>query len=445
MSKLVEDMSRFDLGFSYVHSVKLDKGKCKGCTTCLRHCPTEAIRVYNGSAHIIADRCIDCGMCIRVCPYHAKVAVTDPLDVIDFYKYKVAIPAPTLYGQFKGASSVDALLQGLVKLGFDDVFEVARAAELVSPLIAERVKERKVHNGIPLISSACPAIVRLIQVRFPELLNNLIDVISPMDAAAIIARRRMVERTGCTPEEVGVFFITPCAAKMTAIRSPFGKEKSPVSGAISILDIYGKLRAALPKQSDPKRFSEAGNMGVGWAQSGGEMLAVGIENSLNVDGIDNVIEVLEAIENGKLSDLDFLEGLACTGGCLGGPLTFENTYVAKNRLRKLIDALPKAEGGVGCAELSEEETAIRHKLEPNPAFLLDENLSQALEKMRQIEALSEGLPGLDCGSCGSPSCRALAEDIVLGYAVELDCIFKMKQQIKNLAQNMVDLADTTRG
>lgn len=77
------------------------------------------------------------------------------MEIIQWYKYKIALPAPTLYGQFKGVASVDKLLEGLLALGFDDVFEVARGAELVSPRIAERVKNRKLHDGVPLISSAC--------------------------------------------------------------------------------------------------------------------------------------------------------------------------------------------------------------------------------------------------------------------------------------------------
>ncbi len=431
---------------TYNHSVKLDKAKCKGCTTCLRHCPTEAIRVYDGCAHIIAERCIDCGMCIKVCPYHAKVAVTDPLKIIEDYKYKIALPAPTLYGQFKTASTVDKLLEALLVLGFDDVFEVARGAEMVTPYIAQRVRDRKLHNGVPLISSACPAILRLLQVRFPELLPNVVDVISPMEAAAIVARKRMMERTGCAAEEVGVFFITPCPAKMTAVRSPLFSPESPVSGVISILDLYGQINAILSSPRRDQKLSEAGNMGVGWARSGGEMLAVGVENSLNVDGIENVIQVLEAIENGQLSDLEFFEGLACTGGCLGGPLTVENTYVAKNRLRKLIEKLPKSRMTMeDVQELTDSEAHTTRQLEAKPVMKLDDDISVALQKMQRIEEITEGLPGLDCGSCGSPSCRALAEDIAFGYAVELDCIYILKQQIKKLAQNMVDMADTTRG
>ena len=85
---------------SYFHSVTLDESKCRGCTNCIKRCPTEAIRVRDGKAKIIKVRCIDCGECIRVCPYHAKRAVTDSFDELEKYKYNVALPAPALYGQF---------------------------------------------------------------------------------------------------------------------------------------------------------------------------------------------------------------------------------------------------------------------------------------------------------------------------------------------------------
>ena len=83
------------------HSVRLNKELCKGCTNCLMHCPTEAIRVRNGRAHILDERCIDCGECIRICDYHAKVAAIDTLEDIKRFKYRIALPAPTLYGQFR--------------------------------------------------------------------------------------------------------------------------------------------------------------------------------------------------------------------------------------------------------------------------------------------------------------------------------------------------------
>ena len=97
------------------HSVRLNKELCKGCTNCLMHCPTEAIRVRKGRAHILDERCIDCGECIRICDYHAKVAAIDALEDIKRFRYRIALPAPTLYGQFRNVSIAEQLNMVLPK------------------------------------------------------------------------------------------------------------------------------------------------------------------------------------------------------------------------------------------------------------------------------------------------------------------------------------------
>ena len=94
------------------HSVRLDSDKCKGCTTCLKRCPTEAIRIRNGKAFINPDRCIDCGECIKLCPYQAKQATHDDITALEGFKYKVALPAPSLYGQFNNLDNVNIALTG---------------------------------------------------------------------------------------------------------------------------------------------------------------------------------------------------------------------------------------------------------------------------------------------------------------------------------------------
>lgn len=124
-----------------------------GLHNCLKRCPTEAIRVRGGRAHIIDERCIDCGECIRVCDYHAKVAVTDPLSSISRFKYKIALPAPSLYGQFKSLRHIAQVLTGLKHMGFDDVFEVARGADVVTRAIREKLRQPGLPR--PLISAAC--------------------------------------------------------------------------------------------------------------------------------------------------------------------------------------------------------------------------------------------------------------------------------------------------
>lgn len=423
----------------YFHSVRLDKDKCMGCTNCIKRCPTDAIRVQNGKAKIIDERCIDCGECIRVCPYHAKIAYTDTLSLLNNYKYKIALPAPAIYGQFKKVSTPSQVYEGLKMLGFDEVFDVAKGADIAAASIAQKIgkAEKK-----PLISSACPAILRLIQVRFPELIDNIVDTQSPMEIAAMVSKQQFAKKMGVDIKEIGAFFITPCPAKMTSVRVPMSMEKSNVDGAISILDIYGILASQF-KNIEKENVEEEppSALGIGWATSGGEAKAVGVINCLAVDGIHNVIKAIEEIENGKLSDLDFFEGLACTGGCVGGPLVFENSFVAKNKLRTLVDSIgTKVFNEQFVNEYADQKVDFRKKIEPREVMKLDKDFRKAMMMMQQIEDLTKRLPGLDCGSCGSPSCRALAEDIVRGHANEMDCIFILKEKVRYLAEEMVGLA-----
>jgi len=424
----------------YFHSVTLDEEKCKGCTNCIKRCPTEAIRVRHGKARIINERCIDCGECIRICPYHAKKAITDDLSIISNYKYKIAIPAPSIYGQFKPVYSRNRILNAFYRIGFDDVYEVAMAAEYVSDATRKLLSEEGTRK--PLISSACPAVVRLIQVRFPNLIDNLIKLESPMEVAAKMVKKKTAEKKGIDPSDIGVFFITPCAAKATSVKAPYENKKSSVDGAISIKSIYLKLLANLDKADDTVQLAKAGFEGIRWANSGGEGLAVDTDNFLAVDGIHNVISILEAVENDKIEGIDFIEALACTGGCLGGPLTVENVYVAKTRLKKYVEAAKEAQKGIRQPlEPYDESIVWTGEIAYKPVLKLDTDIDKAIKKLEALEKINDGLPGLDCGACGAPSCRALAEDIVRGIAYETDCIFKLREKVRDLAAQMKELEE----
>ncbi len=412
------------------HSVTLDREKCKGCTTCIKQCPTQAIRVRRGKATIIREHCIDCGVCIRVCPHHAKKAVCDPFEMLEQFQYKVALPAPSLYGQFRNLDDVNIVLGGLLKLGFDAVYEVSRGAEMVSDYTRRRMKET---TDYPVISSACPAVVRLICNRFPNLVDHIAPHAAPIDIAAVHAREEAVAATGLPPDQIGVFFITPCPAKVTAIRSPLGMEKSPLDGALSMSDVYVRLLSVMKPGEPAPQLAKSGIIGIGWATSGGEASSLLGEHYIAVDGIEDVIRVLSDIEDDKLPELHFVELNACTQGCVGGCLTVENPYVAKSRIKQLMKLLPVSRNKMAPGDDVPGRLLFQKKLQPENGRALDQDFARAMEKMQRIEELVKALPGLDCGSCGAPTCRALAEDVVQGHASEEDCIFRMRERMQYLS------------
>lgn len=416
---------------TYEHSVYLDVQKCNGCTTCLRHCPTEAIRIRDNHAHIDQERCIDCGECIRICPNKAKKAVCGKLDAMKRFKWKIALPAPTLYGQFDNLDDVDYVLNGLLKLGFDDVFEVSAAAELVSAYTRLYLKTDGVKK--PAISSACPVILRLIGLRFPSLTDNIIHMLPPMEVAARLARdKAKKEHPELSEDEIGVCFISPCPAKVSYVKNGFAGYKSFVDSVISISDIYFMLIGEMKHSDNISALSNSGMIGIGWATTGGEATALFNDNYLAADGIDNVIRVLDQIENGNIPQLEFIELNACTGGCVGGVMTVENPFVAKARLQSLRRYLPVSQNGVSSdgGNYIPESYFFNEFPTYHPISRLSDSMAESMRMMADIQRLKDTLPGIDCGSCGAPNCRAFAEDVIKHTAKIEDCLI-MSRYKKN--------------
>ena len=423
----------------FYHSVRLDESLCKGCINCIKRCPTEAIRVRGGKASINNKFCIDCGECIRVCPHHAKLATYDKLDVMKKYKYTVALPAPSLYSQFNNLDDVNIVLNALLRMGFDDVFEVSAAAELVSEATRQYISE---HEGqLPLISTACPSVVRLIRVRFPNLIPHLLPINPPVEVAAVLAVRKAMEDTGLPREQIGIMFISPCPSKVTYVKSPLGTEKSEIDQVLAIKDVYPKLLACMKTVvgEDYPVIGTSGKIGISWGHSGGEASGLFTENYLAADGIENVIRVLEDMEDQKFTNLRFVELNACNGGCVGGVLTVENPYVAEVKLKRLRKYMPVARSHMHESEdnVIKWTTGVQYE----PVFRLGNNMMESFSRLNQVERLMKKFPGLDCGSCGAPTCKALAEDIVRGDANETDCVYYLRENLHKLSEEVAVLAD----
>lgn len=416
-------------------AVRLDENLCKGCINCIKRCPTQAIRVRNGKAAITKKFCIDCGECIRICPHHAKLAIYDPLSIIKDYEYTVALPAPSLYGQFNNLEDVNIVLTALKRMGFNDVYEVSGAAELVSEVSRKYMAEHK--EQWPLISTACPSVVRLIRVRFPNLIEHLLPVKAPVDLAASLAREKAMKETGLPADKIGIIFISPCPAKVSAVKTPLGIDKSEVDGVLAIKEIYPKLLPLMREAETDQAIEElaiSGKIGISWGGTGGEAGGLLTDSYLAADGIENVIRVLEDLEDQKFSSLEFIELNACSGGCVGGVLTVENPFVAKVKIKRLRKYMPVALNHLGGDKA--DNVFWTEEVRYEPVFKLGMDIRESIAMMAKVEELCDRFPGLDCGSCGAPTCKALAEDVVRGVAREKDCIHILREYIHKISGEM---------
>lgn len=400
--------------------IYLNISQCVGCTACMQRCPTEAIRIRGGKAAVMRERCVACGECIRVCPHHAMEARVDRLDqVLGKYKYTIALPAQALYGQFPGIKTRSPVLEGLRRMGFDEVFEVATAAEVVSAATHYELAHGSIPH--PILTTVCPVVLRLVRIRFPSLLPHLLNYRSPMEMAARWSRQLASRKTGLAPEDIGCVYISPCPAKCASIQDSIGTLKTALNGIVSVAEVAPRLQAVMDGIEDEESFPHSGAAGVGWAIAGGQAAAVGESNNVVASGMENLIRILEALEDGKLSSVELVELSACTPGCVGGALTVENPFIAAARLRKMMQGFGPS---VPVSDCPVEDMRWEKTPAPSQVLRLDEDLSRAMEKMDRIRALADSLPGMNCGACGAPSCKAFAEDAVTGRGHGARCVFR---------------------
>lgn len=416
-------------GTYFYHALKVDYDICIGCTHCLKACPTEAIRVKNGKALISANKCVDCGECFRVCPVKAIYIKQDDFGELSKYKYRIALVPAVFIGQFAEGIRTYQIYACLKKLGFTHIYEVEHGVGVMIDLMNKYMLENQ--GKRPFISAFCPAVVRLIQVRFPSLVKNIIHLKAPLDVASITILERLTD-AGIKKEEIGIFYITPCAAKIAAVKSPVENISSSISGVINMDFLYNKVLQMLAKENaptEPINHSLSGR-DIMWSLSGGESRNFS-GTCFAVDGIRNVIDFLEKVENDEIESDGILEMRVCDQSCAGGVLNPNNRFVAVNKVNKRAEYLDaKLDGrssvlpSFGIDFNNRVKSLMKiGEIKPRSILKLDDNLQKALKMVETINKIKTVLPGTDCGTCGAPTCSALAEDVARGNAKVSDCIF----------------------
>ncbi len=366
---------------------------------------------------MMPHRCIDCGECIRVCPRKAWVVEAEPWERVREKGRIAAVLDPAVFGQFGNRVFPGMILRAFTGIGFSRVRDMGQGLAIYRRAVAGHLASGRADS--PAISSDCPAVVQLVQVKFPSLLENLVPVVPPF--------KIMADRLGRTAEggsTGSLCYIVPCLAKARAA-TEVGNPARSYHHAIPFTEVYPILRTQLQgREEEP--FPEAGDppsiSALEWALPGGQSRAMGLEASLIVDGVSQVAEVLELAENGLLEEVPFIEAWSCRGGCLGGTLNVNNPFWARFQLLSWIrkdDARSQE-----IPDWGEDAKAyiMEQPFPPRAGMRLDEDLQVAMGKLHRIDEVVKRFPGIDCGSCGSPSCLALAEDVVQGSARETDCI-----------------------
>ena len=419
---------------NFYHALKVDNELCYGCIHCMMACPTDAIRIDSGKAVILDDRCIDCGECVKACPVDAIYVEQDDFKKIFEYDYRVAVVPAVFLGQFSKKIAIEEIISAIKETGFTHVFLAEESVEVINEAMLDEYNSEREK---PLISPFCPAIVRLIQVKFPGMVENIIPVKTPVDSTALYCRRYL-EDEGIDRNKTGVFYVTPCAAKIAALKSACDENEKIFNGVINMDILYNKVYHIFKTRSGETTSKTEGLLETSakvleWSLTEGEARNMQ-GRCLAIDEVQNVMKFLERVEDGDIINVDFLELRACDHGCAGGVLMTENRFLTVERIRKKASVLiNNSVDNLSINKYSKylKESVSIKDIEPRSMFKLDENMEEAYRKVQRIRHLMCFLPGIDCGACGAPNCQSLAEDIVRNKAHLSNCIFIQRMMEKS--------------
>ncbi len=399
----------------------LKKSNCKNCYKCIRHCPVKSIRFSGNQAHIINDECILCGHCFVVCPQNAKQIVdeTEKVRVLLQSGSPVVVSlAPSFIANYDGVG-IQSMKDALKQLGFYDVEETAIGATIVKKEYDRMLEE---DNRDIIISSCCHSVNLLIQKYFPNELQYLADVLSPMQAHCMDIKRRI--------PDAKTVFIGPCVAK----KDEAEHYEDIVDAVLTFEELTEWLKnenidlkqEIIPNDNSRARF---------FPTTGGILKTMAQKNKdftyMAIDGVENCISALEDIESGKIHHC-FIEMSSCAGSCVGGPV-MEKYH--RNPVKDYIAVANFA--GTKDFEIEQPDaTEIRKYfqiIERNNKIPSEQEIYSILRQMGKYSAEQE----LNCGSCGYDTCREKAVAIYQGKAEISMCLPYLKDKAESFSDTIV--------
>jgi iron only hydrogenase large subunit-like protein len=409
------------------HALKFKYELCIGCSHCTGVCPTAAIHVQNGKPILDSNRCIDCGRCYLSCPVNAIYIDQDDFQTIYQYKYPVLLVPSFFSAQFQERISNKAILSAFYHLGFKKVYEVERSVNLLKERYNEILENEDSEK--PVISSFCPAIVRLIQVKYPSLVSNISRIKPPLDITALFIKKSLMNE-GIPSEDIGIYYVTPCAAKIAAIKSPVGEDKSVIDGVINMNYMYNKVLRTIKQGEyklveDEDDFHILSNESILFALTTGEVRLLDRGRNLAIDEVHNVSDFLEKIENEDIDNIDFLELRACDESCAGGILCAGNRFLIAERQRKRVTKNKQVSTNDILSDYHDFllDNMTVGPVSPRSMDKLDDDISVAMRKMKKSFEINAHLPQVDCRICGYQTCKELAYAIVNQKAELNQCVF----------------------
>lgn len=377
--------------------------KCQKCMKCLHVCLTGAISLQDARVKIDNEKCTNCATCIEACVYQGLQAKGSTLADLENYDHTIALVSTAVLGECSTLAQAEELMMAIKKLGFDEVINL-------SSYDGAMYEEMRRYVGVnrqqtTLITSFCPTINRLIEVKYPILLSNIV----PIDHISEVAARDIRKRKDL-PSNTGIFLLCECVAKLTLAKYPYGNKYSEVDHAMVIADLFPQISRNLSSERLPTTINEKGLYNVT-----SNLYTKGFtdKNVVVADGLDKVVKALELAEFDRLKDCDLLFLSGCINGCIGGNLLWGNPFSSFNNVRQLMKETNDTVADINNNDLYGVTIAS--------SFNEKISLHNRLANFIKINEIVEKLPGYDCGACGFHSCRAMAEEILADRATLTDC------------------------